>query len=73
MKEFKEDILVFGHTHILYIKYYRDKLLINSGSIGKPKTNNPNAKYVIIDIKYFVKVEIIEVSYNFEQMAKEIE
>ena len=73
MKELKEDILVCGHTHIPYAKYYGDKLLVNAGSVGKPKTNNPNANYVIIDIKSSVKVEIIEVTYNFEQIAKEIE
>ena len=73
MKELKEDILVCGHTHIPYAKYYGDKLLVNAGSVGKPKTNNPNANYVIIDIKSSVEVEIIEVPYDFEKIAKEIE
>ena len=73
MKELKEDILVCGHTHIPYSKYYGNKLLVNAGSVGKPKTNNPNANYVIIDIKSSVAVEIIEVPYDFEKIAKEIE
>ena len=73
MKELKEDILVCGHTHIPYAKYYNDKLLVNAGSVGKPKTNNPNANYVIIDIKSSVEVEILEVAYDFEKIAKEIE
>ena len=73
MKELKEDILVCGHTHIPYAKYYGDKLLVNAGSVGKPKTNSPNANYVIIDIKSSVAVEIIEVPYDFEKIAKEIE
>ena len=82
MNELVEDILVCGHTHIPYAKYYGEKLLINAGSVGKPKTNNPNANYVIIDIKNAdevaktssnVEVEIIEVSYDFEKIAKEIE
>ncbi len=45
-----EDILVCGHTHIPYAKYYGEKLLVNAGSVGKPKTNKPYANYVIIDI-----------------------
>lgn len=82
MNELTEDILVCGHTHIPYTKYYGDKLLVNAGSVGKPKTNNPNANYVIIDIKNSdpstnsnssVNVEIIEVAYDFEKAAREIE
>ncbi len=82
MSELVEDILVCGHTHIPYTKYYGEKLLVNAGSIGKPKTGNPNANYVIIDIKNedeiaktpsSVEVEIIEVEYDFEKMANEIE
>ena len=74
MSELVEDILVCGHTHIPYAKYYGEKLLVNAGSVGKPKTNNPNANYVIIDIASLnVEVEIIEVSYDFEKIAKEIE
>ncbi|WP_296648673.1 metallophosphoesterase family protein, partial [Romboutsia sp. 13368] len=75
MNELAEDILVCGHTHIPYYKYYGEKLLVNGGSVGKPKTGNPNSTYVIIDIKNdsSVEVEIIEVSYDFEKIAKEIE
>ncbi len=82
MSELVEDILVCGHTHIPYVKYYGEKILVNAGSVGKPKTNNPNANYVIIDIKNedqlsktssSVEVEIIEVEYDFEKLAKEIE
>lgn len=77
MNELKEDILVCGHTHIPYVKYYEDKILVNAGSVGKPKTNSPSANYVIIDIKNNdtseVFVEIIEVDYDFEKIAKEIE
>lgn len=82
MSELVDDILVCGHTHIPYAKYYGEKLLVNAGSVGKPKTGNPNANYVIIDIKNedeisktlsSVEVEIIEVKYDFEKMAHEIE
>ena len=82
MSELVEDILVCGHTHIPYAKYYGEKLLVNAGSVGKPKTNRPDANYVIIDIQNedemskkasSVEVEIIEVPYDFEKIAKEIE
>lgn len=81
MQEITEDILVCGHTHIPYFKQYGDKLLVNAGSVGKPKTNKPDSNYVIIEIKNTnedfnkeaVNVEIIEVSYDYEMSAKEIE
>lgn len=74
MSELVEDILVCGHTHIPYAKYYGEKLLVNAGSVGKPKTNRPDANYVIIEITGSnVDVEIVEVTYDFEKIAKEIE
>lgn len=82
MSELVEDILVCGHTHIPYAKYYGEKLLVNAGSVGKPKTNTPDANYVIIDIQNedktnkkspSVEVEIVEVPYDAEKMAREIE
>lgn len=74
MGELVEDILVCGHTHIPYAKYYGDKLLVNAGSVGKPKTNKPDANYVIMDIQdSTVEIEIIEVPYDFDKIAKEIE
>lgn len=74
MNNLYEDILVCGHTHIPYVKYYGEKLLVNAGSVGKSKTGSPNANYVIIDIiDSIVEVEIIEVFYDFEKIAKEIE
>ena len=74
INELAEDILICGHTHIPYAKYYGEKLLVNSGSVGKPKTNKPSANYVIVNINNSsVEVEIIEVDYDFEKAAKEIE
>ncbi|MCR1847971.1 metallophosphatase family protein [Paeniclostridium sordellii] len=74
MNNIDEDILVCGHTHIPYVKSYGEKLLVNAGSVGKSKTGSLNANYVIIDIiDSIVEVEIIEVFYDFEKVAKEIE
>jgi putative phosphoesterase len=65
-----EDILVCGHTHKPYYKMYGNKMLVNSGSAGKPKTGNPDANYVILDITSDeVKVDIVEVPYDFEKTA----
>ena len=73
MEIFEEDVLVCAHTHKPYYKMYGNKVLINSGSTGKPKTGNPKANYVIMDVLDEVKVEIIEVVYDFEKIASAIE
>ena len=73
MESFAEDVLVCGHTHKPYYKMYGNKMLINAGSVGKPKTGNPNANYVIIDVTENIKVEIVEGPYDFEKIASAIE
>jgi putative phosphoesterase len=74
MADFEADILVCGHTHKPYSKMYGSKMLVNAGSAGKPKTGNPKANYVVIDLKDGdVNVEIHEVEYDFEQTASAIE
>lgn len=73
-REIVEDILICGHTHKPYYKVINGKHVINSGSVGKPKHGNPNATYVVVDIiDKKVSVEVVEVRYDFEKIAKAIE
>ena len=73
MQRFKAVVLLCGHTHKPYYKMYENKMLINVGSVGKPKTGNPNANYMIMDVTKDIKVEIVEVPYHFEKIANAIE
>lgn len=73
MSGLSEDILVCGHTHKPYFKRYGNKMLINAGSVGKPKTGNPKANYVVLDIADTLNIEIVEVSYDHEKAAAAIE
>ncbi len=74
MNDFEADILVCGHTHKPYYKMYGSKMLVNAGSAGKPKTGSPKANYVVIDLyDNTPKVEICEVDYAYERVAKVIE
>ncbi|WMJ81409.1 metallophosphoesterase family protein [Clostridium sp. MB40-C1] len=74
IEELKGDILVCGHTHLPYEKRYGNKILINDGSVGKPKIGNPNSTYCILDFdENTEKVEFIEVSYDYESIAKAME
>lgn len=74
MESFKGDILVCAHTHKPYYKMYEDKMIVNAGSVGKPKDGTPFSNYVIMNIeREEVQVEIIEKAYDFEKTAKAID
>lgn len=67
------DVIICGHTHIPYHKEIKGKQYINAGSVGKPKHGNGQATYVVVEIfNHTVACEIIEVSYNVEQLQKDI-
>ena len=68
MENLQEDILVCGHTHIPFRKDYGSRILLNDGSIGKPKIGRPNGTYLIIDLKSdHIKTEIIEFTYDYKK------
>lgn len=70
----KADILICGHTHLPYYKLLNGKHIINAGSVGKPKHMNPNAAYVAADITNTgIRVEIVQVPYDYEKTARAIE
>lgn len=67
------DVIICGHTHKAYHKVTGHRHVINAGSVGKPKHGNPQSTYVIIDCTQELKVETVEVNYNFEITAMAIE
>ncbi|KAJ51772.1 putative phosphoesterase [Clostridium tetanomorphum] len=75
MKKFKGDILVCAHTHIPYMKKYGEKIIINDGSVGKPKIGRPNSTYVILNIEKNkeIKAEFIEISYNYKKIIEDMQ
>jgi putative phosphoesterase len=86
MDEAGADILCAGHSHKPYhrvIKRGNGQVghVVNIGSVGKPKDNNPMGCYVIItltdsskliDIES-IKVEFVRFEYDLETSAKAIE
>jgi putative phosphoesterase len=67
------DIMIYGHTHILYRKDIHNKVFINAGSVGKPKDGDTRACIAIVEIlPGEVKVEFLRVPYNVEKVATAI-
>lgn len=73
MNNFDGDVLVCAHTHIPYSKKYNNKLLINVGSVGKPKIGRPNCTYSIIDISDSGTINVInrELEYDYKKIVKD--
>ena len=72
-RDFEENIIISGHTHIPYIKKTDDRYFINAGSVGKPKHGNPKSTYVILEItEENFECKIQEVDYEYEKMIGDI-
>ena len=85
MDEAKADVLCLGHSHKPYHRVIQTdkgyKYVINIGSVGKPKDNNPMGCYVLLTInetaspndRDSIKVDFIRVAYDIEKAAKAVE
>lgn len=69
------DVLVCGHTHLPYHRVLRDgRHVINAGSVGKPKDNDPRACYLVLSAEgQDLSVEVVRVPYDVERAAQAIE
>ncbi|MDF2594948.1 MAG: phosphodiesterase, family [Clostridia bacterium] len=72
----RQDIYVYGHTHLPYMHTFKEKnkIIINAGSVGRPKNGDNRATYVILAIEDSrVETVIHKVPYDVEKVIKEIE
>lgn len=63
------DVLVVGHTHLPQAREVGGRLLLNPGSVGKPKDGDPRASYLILDTERGVRAEHVRVSFDVESVA----
>ena len=67
------DVIIYGHTHIPYIKKIGGKTFINAGSVGKPKDKDPRACFALIEITApGLKIDFIRVPYDVEETASAV-
>jgi putative phosphoesterase len=69
------DVLVCGHTHLPYHRVLSDgRQVINAGSVGKPKDNDPRPGYITLSAEgTSLTVDFIRVEYDVEAAAQAIE
>lgn len=75
MDQIEADVLVCGHTHIPYHRVLPSgRQVINAGSVGKPKDNDPRAGYVLLEADgKDLNVRFIRVAYYIERATQAIE
>ena len=68
------DVLLFGHTHVPWSRRIEGVLMVNTGSVGKPKDGDPRAGWVVltIDGDRAVDVAVRRVAYDIPAMASAI-
>ncbi|MDI3481558.1 MAG: hypothetical protein PWQ97_1213 [Tepidanaerobacteraceae bacterium] len=75
------DIVFCGHTHIPYVRKYKDKFLVNVGTVGKPKPPVPDVKHFSNDAVWMYAeindedtiFRLMRVPYDYEKSARAIE
>ena len=68
------DVLLFGHTHIPWSRRIEGVLMVNTGSVGKPKDGDQRAGWVLLTIGTGgeVAAEMRRVAYDIPAMAAAI-
>jgi putative phosphoesterase len=66
--------ILFGHTHIPYVRQVKGMTFVNVGSAGRPKDGDWRACYALIDPSVSPKegalaVEFLRVPYDYERLA----
>ncbi|MFP3593596.1 metallophosphoesterase family protein [Chryseobacterium sp. SIMBA_038] len=74
LNDSQSDIIIMGHTHLSFKKYFNGKWAINSGSVGRSREENRLASYVILTLdEDHITPEIIQLEYPLEKVAQKIE
>jgi putative phosphoesterase len=66
------DVLVFGHTHLPYVKRVGSTLFVNGGSVGKPRDGDPRAGYALLYLDRGVRVDFRRVVYDVDSAAQAV-
>ncbi len=67
----KADVLVLGHTHIQFKKEFSLGIILNPGSVGQPRDENPDAAYAIYDSSTG-RAGLKRTSYDIEKVIEDM-
>jgi len=67
-----EDALIMGHTHIQHHEVYDEGVVMNPGSVGQPRDDDPRAAYAVLDLDD-LSVEERRVEYDIDAVQAAVE
>jgi putative phosphoesterase len=67
-----EDVLVMGHTHVQAHEVFEEGIVMNPGSVGQPRDNDPRAAYAVLDLDTMTVAEH-RVEYDIEAVEEAVE
>ena len=71
LDEAEADILVMGHTHLPYVRTVGARLVINPGSVGQPRDQDPRTSCAILD-PVGMRAEILRLDYDHPTAAQRV-
>lgn len=69
LRESGTDVLLMGHTHRPFVRRQVAGLVVNPGSVGKPKDGDARASYALIELGRRPEARIVRVAYDMEAEA----
>jgi predicted phosphodiesterase len=68
------DIIVTGHSHTPYVKFFGSTCFINPGSVGRMFDNDPRASCVIIGITPDKRIFVhhLRIAYDIEKVVAQL-
>ncbi len=67
----EEDVLVMGHTHVQAHEIFDEGIVMNPGSVGQPRDQDPRAAYAILDLDAMT-VEEHRVEYDIAAVEEAV-
>jgi len=65
------DLLVIGHTHIQFKKQFKEGIIVNPGSVGQPRDQDPASAFAILDTDT-KQVELRRTGYDIEKVIEDM-
>lgn len=67
-----EQVLIMGHTHVQHAEQYEDGIVMNPGSVGQPRDDDPRAAYAVLDLDRLT-VTNHRVDYDIESVVTAVQ
>lgn len=62
---------MMGHTHLPYVRTVGARLVINPGSVGQPRDQDPRTSCAILD-PVRMRAEILRLDYDHQTAAQRV-